>query len=52
VFNREGRFLGQVAMPPGFLPHVFRGDEIYGVQRGDFDEHYVVKLQVIRPDAS
>jgi hypothetical protein len=52
VFNREGRFLGQVAMPPGFLPHVFRGDEIYGVQRGDFDVQYVVRLQVIRPNAS
>jgi hypothetical protein len=52
VFDREGRFLGQVAMPPGFMPHVFRGDEIYGVQRGEFDVQYVVRFRVIRPNAS
>lgn len=51
VFDREGRFLGEVTMPDTFVPHVFVGEKIYGVVRGDLDEQYVVRLGVVRPSA-
>jgi len=49
VFDGEGRFLGEVAMPDTFVPHAFVGEKIYGVVRGDLDEQYVVRLGVVRP---
>jgi hypothetical protein len=47
VFDSEGRFLGVVTMPQRFRPSEFRGEKIYGVLHGDFDESYVVRLRVI-----
>lgn len=44
VFDRDGRFLGVVTLPPRFQPRVVRGDRIYGVQKDDMDVQYVVAL--------
>lgn len=49
VFDSEGRFLGQVSMPPRFAPRFFRGDDIYGVWRDDLDVQYVVRMKVNMP---
>ena len=46
VFDPEGRYLGVVTMPQRFSPLLFRGDNIYGVILGEFDESYVVRLRV------
>jgi hypothetical protein len=46
VFDRDGRLLGVVAMPPRFTPMQFRGDEIYGVARDESGVEYVVRLRV------
>jgi hypothetical protein len=52
VFDTDGRFLGEVLLPPRFMPHVFRGDKIYGVWLDDLDVQYVVRLRVRgMPDA-
>jgi hypothetical protein len=47
VFDREGRFLGNVAMPYRFTPRYFIGEKIYGVARDDLDVQYVVRLRVV-----
>jgi hypothetical protein len=47
VFDAEGRYLGVVSMPPRFMPRVFLGDKIYGVQRDELDVQYVVRLRVL-----
>ena len=47
VFDREGRFLGQVAMPARFQPRLFVEDVIYGVARDDLDVQYVVRVRVV-----
>jgi hypothetical protein len=49
VFDVEGRFLGAVAMPPGFQPRLFVGDAIYGVQRDDFDVQHILRVRVVTP---
>ena len=46
VFDRTGRFLGQVEMPPRFQPRLFLNDAIYGVARDEFDVQYVVRLRI------
>ncbi|MFW5951957.1 MAG: 6-bladed beta-propeller [Gemmatimonadota bacterium] len=48
VFDREGRFLGVVEMPPRFTPMLFAGDTVYGVLRDDLDVQYVARLRVNR----
>lgn len=47
VFDREGRFLGKVAMPPRFTPRAFMGDKIWGVARDELDVQYVVRLGIV-----
>lgn len=47
VFDREGRLLGPVAMPPGFQPRLFVDDAIYGVQRDELDVQYVVRVRIV-----
>jgi len=47
VFDREGRYLGKVKMPPRFTPRAFIGDKIYGVTRDDLDVQFVVRLRVV-----
>jgi hypothetical protein len=51
VFDREGRFLGVVAMPSRFTPRVFRGDRVYGVWRDDLDVPHVMRAVIERPSA-
>ena len=46
VFDREGRYLGEVTLPPRFQPHIIRGDRVYGVVRDELDVPYVVVLEV------
>lgn len=48
VFDRDGRFLGQVAMPPRFQPRIFVGDNIFGVVRDDFDVQYLARMRIER----
>jgi hypothetical protein len=52
VFDADGRLLGVVAMPPRFAPRLFRDDKIYGVWRDDLDVQHVVRLRIVRPDAT
>ncbi len=47
VFDADGRFLGEVAMPPRFTPRALLGDRIYGVARDALDVQYVVRLRVM-----
>ena len=47
VFDREGRYLGVVTMPPRFTPRTFLGDKIYGVWRDDLDVQYVLRLRIL-----
>jgi hypothetical protein len=46
VFSPEGAYLGDVRVPDRVTIHVFRGDEVWGVRRGEFDEEYVVRFRV------
>jgi hypothetical protein len=46
VFDRQGRFLGRVAMPPRFQPRIFEDDLIYGVVRDELDIHYVARMRI------
>jgi hypothetical protein len=46
VFDGEGRFLGQVSMPPRFQPRLFVDDLIYGVVRDELDVHYVARMRI------
>lgn len=46
VFDKDGRYLGVVPMPPRFTPRVFLGDKIYGVARDELDVQSVVRLRV------
>lgn len=47
VFDREGRFLGVVAMPERFAPRLLRGEYIYGVWRDELDVQYVKRLRIV-----
>lgn len=46
VFDRDGRFLGVVTLPPRFQPRTVRGNRIYGVQKDELDVQYVVAVEV------
>ena len=46
VFDRAGRYLGVVNMPPRFQPRLFHEAVIYGVWRDELDVQYVVRLHV------
>jgi hypothetical protein len=48
VFDRDGRYLGVVTMPPRFQPARFIGDRIYGIQRDELDVQYVVVLNLVK----
>jgi hypothetical protein len=51
VFNREGRLLGTVTMPPRFTPLMFLDDALYGVLRDELDVQYAVRMVVHRAPA-
>lgn len=46
VFDRDGRFLGEITLPPRFQPHQVLGSRVYGVVRDDLDLPYVMVLEV------
>lgn len=46
VFDRHGRYLGMVRMPPRFQPRLFHEDVIYGVLRDDLDVQHIVRVRV------
>ena len=47
VFEVDGTFLGSVRLPPRTSLSVMRGDFVWGVRRGNFDESYVVGFRVV-----
>jgi hypothetical protein len=47
VFDREGRFLGVVEMPPRFQLRVSVENKIYGVLRDELDVQYVLRLRIV-----
>jgi hypothetical protein len=48
VFDRDGRYLGVLTMPPRFQPIELIGDRIYGTQTDDLDVQYIVVLDVVK----
>jgi hypothetical protein len=48
LFDREGRYLGVVALPERYSPRAIHGDHIYGVWRDELDVQYVVRVKVNR----
>lgn len=49
VFGPDGAYLGEVEAPPRTSLSVFRGDQVWGIRRGDFDEPSVVRFRVAVP---
>lgn len=47
VFEPDGTFLGSVRLPPRTSISRFRGDQVWGVRRGDLDESYVVGFRLV-----
>jgi hypothetical protein len=50
LFDRDGRFLGSVALDGDFRAHAVRGYEVTGVMRDELDVEYVVTYRVAPPD--
>jgi hypothetical protein len=46
VFEPDGRFLGTVRLPPRTFIYVRRGLHLWGTQRGDLDETYIVRFRI------
>ncbi len=46
VFEENGTYLGAVAVPPRTTLRSMNGDTVWGVQRGDSDEEYVVRFRL------
>jgi hypothetical protein len=46
LFDPDGRFLGQVELPPRFRPMHVRGADVTGVQRDSLDIEYVVTYRI------
>jgi hypothetical protein len=44
--------LWTLELPPDVRPFFSRGDTIWGVARGEYDEEYVVRLRIERPNGS
>jgi len=47
VFEADGTFLGSVRLPARVTLYRFRGDRVWGVRRGEFDESYVVRFRLV-----
>ncbi len=50
VFESDGTYLGEVHVPSRTSLQVFRGDTVWGIRRGDFDEQYLIRA-IIKPSA-
>ena len=48
VFGADGSYLGEIEVPGRFVPFVFDGDYLYGVDRDEFEVQQVVRLRVVR----
>jgi hypothetical protein len=48
VFESSGRLLGTVIVPSNTRIMFSRGDLVWGVTRGEFDEPYVVRFRIER----
>jgi hypothetical protein len=46
--SAEGRWLGNVQMPPGFEPHAFSADGVIGVYRNDMGVEQVREYAILR----
>lgn len=49
VFDREGRFLGQVGLPSRFAPMAVEERTVVGVHQDSMDVEYVVRYRLTRP---
>lgn len=49
VFDRDGRYLGEVTMPAGFTPHEIGDDYVLGVWRDELDVEYVHEYAIEKP---
>ncbi|MGD2069732.1 MAG: hypothetical protein PVI57_13745 [Gemmatimonadota bacterium] len=49
VFGPDGRWLGEVEMPPGFQPTDIGDDWLVGVQRDEMDVEYVLVFPLVKP---
>ena len=47
VFESDGTYWGEVRVPRGTSLLVFRGDTIWGVRRGEFDEPYLIRAVIV-----
>ena len=50
VFSSDGRYMGQVALPPQFTLKRIKGYHAYGVETGELDVPHVVRLK-LRPNS-
>lgn len=50
AFESDGTFLGSFTLPRRTSLSVFRGDQVWGVRHGEFDEAYVVGFRVVHND--
>lgn len=51
VFEADGRYLGRVRAPTGFMPYpqpVFRDEYVWAVVRGEFDVPFVTRFRIER----
>lgn len=46
VFQVDGSYLGQIRFTDKFEPHLFLNGSVLGIQRGSYDEQYVVRLRI------
>ena len=53
VFDRQGRYLGEVPLPPDFWPFRFQGEHLYGRWRDSLNVEYVkvLKIEGITPES-
>jgi len=50
VFNRDGRFLGELRLPRRFRALEIGDDYIMGVQRDDLDVEHLQRYAIVKPD--
>jgi hypothetical protein len=46
VFEFDGAYLGEVRFPMRYWPMVMKGDTVWGVRRGEFNEQYVFRMRL------
>jgi len=51
IFDKEGRYLGELLFPEGFTPLKLVGDSVWGIARDELGAHYAVRLMLMRPSS-